>query len=172
MKPLYLSLIGIFALGIIISAVYASTVAAGPPDSKTVQFGRDPGNRPPVGRPCNEDPAPGKPSCFPGDHDESAEADDVLVPRTVAISAGGSVLFDNAGGVHRVTVYDAGTKPKDIDTSNIVSRHIDDDTGRLDWGSPGDDLQFQFDEPGKYLIICSFQSHFENREMYGYVIVK
>ena len=163
---------GIFALGIIISAAYVTTVAAGPPDSKTVKFGQNPGNRPPPGRPCEEDPAPGKPSCFPSDHDESAEADDTLVPRTVAVSAGGSVLFDNAGGVHRVTVYDAGTKPKDIDSSLGAGIDIDDPTDRLAWGARRADLQFQFDEPGKYLIICSFRSHFEDREMYGYVIVK
>ena len=52
---------------------------------------------------------------------------------------------------------------------------IDDDTNRVAsythaCGGPWS-VERQFDEPGKYLVICAFLPHFEV-QMYGWVIVR
>lgn len=144
-------------------------------DSAEVEFGRnDLGERPPTVRPdCTDDPieSPGPPECFDSNHDDSAFANDSLYPRTVVISAGGEVLFDNAGGKHRVAVYDAGTEPGDI-TVNGPGPNVNDGDDRLALGVEAADLTFVFADPGRYLIICNFAPHFTGRNMYGWVIVQ
>lgn len=147
------------------------TALAGPPLEATVNFGQEG-----VGSSANN------PNGLARGHDESGEAVDNLVPRTAVISAGGEVLFDNAGGVHQVAIYGDGTSPDDIDIDDkiaippffggVAKRFIDDDTNRLDKGSVAGDLTFVFDEPGTYLIICTFDGHFVGRDMYGWVRVK
>lgn len=117
-------------------------------------------------------------------HDQSAHAKDNVVPRTVVIDKGGKVTF-NTFGVHQIGIYAPGTEPEDIDTSDLVQMPancpafapllIDDDTNRVAsythaCGGPWS-VERQFDEPGKYLVICAFLPHFEV-QMYGWVIVR
>ena len=52
-------------------------------------------------------------------HDQSAHADDNMVPRTVVIDKGGTVTF-NTFGVHQIGIYAPGTEPGDIDTTDLV----------------------------------------------------
>lgn len=139
--------------------------------SATVQFGQ-----PNVGSP------------FPptSGHDSSAHAADNLVPRTVVIDKGGTVTF-NTFGVHQVAIYDSGTEPDDIDTSDLVltpagcpkpmgqALLINDDTNRValyaqPCGGPRT-VEHTFDEAGRYLVICAFLPHFQF-QMYGWVIVR
>jgi plastocyanin len=118
-------------------------------------------------------------------HDSSSHAVDNMVPRTVVIAKGGTVTF-NTFGVHEVAIYAPGTEPKDIDTSKLKQMPancphppgpgllIDDDTNRIalyeqPCGGPRQ-VQHQFTEPGRYLVICAFLPHFEV-QMWGWVIV-
>ena len=120
-------------------------------------------------------------------HDQSAHAVDNMVPRTVVIDRGGTVTF-NTFGVHEVAIYAPGTNPEDIDTSDLVLTPagcpkpmgapllIDDDTNRValyaqPCGPAPRQVTHQFDEPGRYLVICAFLPHFEVG-MYGWVIVR
>jgi plastocyanin len=141
----------------------------------TVQFGQ-----PNVGSP------------FPptSGHDQSAHAVDNMVPRTVVIDKGGTVTF-NTFGVHQVAIYAPGTEPGDIDTTDLVLTPagcpkpgpppgapllIDDETNRIanypQACVPGPrTVTHTFDEPGRYLVICSFLPHFQV-QMYGWVIVR
>lgn len=164
-------IIGALALALIGAAMFSQGVGlAGPPGSASVNFGQEG-----VGSLANN------PNELARGHDESGEAVDTLVPRTVVISAGGEVSFKNAGGVHQIAIYGDGTSPDDIDTDDKIGippffggapRFINDDTNRLDVGAVAGDLSFVFDEPGKYLIICAFEGHFVGRDMYGWVQVK
>ena len=138
----------------------------------TVQFGQ-----PNVGSP------------FPptSGHDRSAHAVDNLVPRTVVIDKGGTVTF-RTFGVHQVAVYDDGTEPDDIDTSDLIltpagcpkpmgaALMIDDDTNRIavypqPCGPAPREVTHTFPDAGRYLVICAFLPHFEV-QMYGWVIVR
>ena len=115
-------------------------------------------------------------------HDQSGHAKDSLFPREVVIDQGGTVTFPMSGGVHQVAIYDDGTSPKDIDTGitktgcfNVPL--IDDSDGRIAvlsdqpcaGGNPSP--SYQFDTPGRYLVICTFLPHFEVG-MYGWVTVR
>jgi plastocyanin len=109
-----------------------------------------------------------------------------MLPRTVVIDQGGTVTI-NTFGVHQVSIYDDGTQPDDIDTTDLILTAagcpkpggapllIDDETNRIQaWNQPcGGPRQVTptFPEPGKYLVICSFLPHFEV-QMYGWVIVR
>lgn len=153
---------GLTVLAGMLLLVVASSfpVAAGPPDSAVMEFGRD------LGSGCNP------PECF---DDASFHADDKIVPGAVAISAGGEVTF-NINGFHQVAIYEPGTKPADIDTGILLfDFFIDDPNGRVELGLPafaGPRAEtFTFDEPGKYLVICTVLPHFEEAQMWGWVIV-
>jgi plastocyanin len=136
--------------------------------SATIQFGK-----PNVGSPFPPVPP----------HDQSAHAKDDMVPRTVVIDKGGTVTI-NTFGVHEVAIYDDGTEPEDIDTTDLVFMPagcpnapllMNDDTNRLalyaqPCGGPRQ-VVHQFPDPGKYLVICAFLPHFEV-QMYGWVIVR
>jgi plastocyanin len=150
--------------------------AANTPLSATVQFGR-----PNSGSPFPPDPP----------HDQSAHAEDNLVPRTVVIKAGGTVTFQVAAAVHQIAIYDSGTEPEDIDTSVVTNLNtfagcvgppvvmaplvINDSTNRIatypvPCFTPATRTH-TFNTPGRYLVICAFLPHF-NVQMYGWVIVK
>jgi plastocyanin len=122
-------------------------------------------------------------------HDHSSQAKDLLIPRTVVISAGGQVEFE-IDPFHRVNVYRAGTAPDDIDVSKLINFVsgpvfipnfvIDDPTNRIAQSPP---FQFAIDQtwttpvgtfntPGRYLVMCNFLPHFVANDMYGWVIVK
>jgi len=120
-------------------------------------------------------------------HDQSAHAVDNMVPRTVVIDRGGKVTF-NTFGVHEVAIYEPGVTPEDIDTTALVLTPtgcpkpngapllIDDDTNRValyaqPCGPAPRQVEHQFDEPGRYLVICAFLPHFQVG-MYGWVIVR
>lgn len=123
----------------------------------------------------------------PGEHDRSSHAKDAMNPRTVVISAGGTVKFTYMPA-HSVAVYEPGTQPGDIDTSLLdfsipfFPPVIDDPDGRLDrvpvnttFADPTPmplTWEFTFNEPGRYLIICEVLPHFADNDMYGWVIVK
>lgn len=113
----------------------------------------------------------------PAEHDSSFNGEDNIIPRTVVISAGGSVTFD-IDGFHQAAVYRAGTTPDDITVpafppeSNIF---VNDANGRVflgPVGAPSTTSAGTFATPGKYLMICNVTPHFAFANMYGWVIVK
>lgn len=146
------------------------------PLAATIQFGQD------VGSP------------FPPDsgHDQSGHAADKLVPRTVVIANGGTVTFNVPPNVHQIAIYEPGTEPEDIDTSALTTLAafagcagdpvvnaplvIDDATNRvaaypIPCFAPAQQTH-TFTSPGRYLVICAFLPHFEEAQMYGWVIVR
>ena len=146
--------------------------AADPPLTATVRFGQEnvANDIPPVGHPGSA----------------AHHAVDSIVPRTVVISQGGMVTFNIEGPAHQIAVYQTGTKPSDIDTSLLTGGGagcppvplINDPVGRIAIlgvqpcaGGPTQ-VHFTFDEPGRYLIICTFLPHFADNDMYGWVIVR
>jgi plastocyanin len=133
---------------------------AGPLDSATMVFGR-----PDLGSGCN----------FPCEDDASFHAVDKVQPGTVAISVGGTVTFDIVG-FHQVAIYEPGIAPKDIEPDDKTFPFVNDPNGRIFLGNPpipplDPDASFTFTEPGKYLVICNITPHFEEAQMWGWVIV-
>ena len=122
----------------------------------TMRFGR-----PEVGSGCN----------FPCDDDHSFHAVDRIAPKSVAISAGDTVEFD-VDGFHQVAVYEPGIRPRDIEPNPATFPFVEDPGGRLAIGVPTVDFAYTFDEPGKYLVICSITPHFEEAQMWAWVIVR
>ena len=168
-------LLTVVLLLLLILAVAVPAVAS-PPDTAYVQFG---------------DANAGSPFPPDAEHDRSFHASDKMVPRTAAISAGGSVTF----GIlpfHQVAIYGPGKKPKDIVISPgtlddlvvpfppflIPDVIINDPAGRValalplgfvptEWTTPAG----TFDQPGRYLVICTTLPHFAEADMYGWVNV-
>ncbi|HVS13881.1 MAG TPA: hypothetical protein VMV46_08155 [Thermoanaerobaculia bacterium] len=121
-----------------------------------------------------------------------------MVPRTVVISAGGQVKF-NVAPIHRVAIYEPETRIADIlanledgDASfvdlvfpfGVPNFSVDDPEGRLAVSPPADLSQLSpvplqwttpaglFDQPGRYLVICTTAPHLIDNDMFGWVIVK
>ena len=158
-----------FAIGLVLGvtalALLAPAVLAGPDASATVRFGNDD-----VGSP------------FPPitEHDNSGSGKFNLIPRTVAISQGGTVTYDIfvRFGFHQPMVYAVGTTPEDIeggfpflnDTGGLLATGpaVPAAQGTATWSTPAG----TFDEPGRYLVLCNFAPHFEEFDMYGWVQVK
>lgn len=126
----------------------------------------------------------GSPFPPPEGHDASTHAQDAMQPRTVVISAGGVVTF-HIEAFHNVAIYEDGTQPEDIDTSQLEPAGtpfpfpplVNDPSGRLartDLALPGTAGPFEwtFDTPGRYLVICEVLPHFTDGDMYGWVIVQ
>lgn len=136
-------------------------VLANPPLSATVQFGLEFGD---VGSP------------FPPSHDESFHAYVKIQPETVVIAAGGEVTFEMASiPPHSIGIYADGKTPGDIDSAQVDGGGlINDDAGDLlfSTGITTSTQTYQFDAPGRYLVICRVVGHFEHANMYGWVIVK
>lgn len=122
----------------------------------------------------------------PGQHDQSFHAFDKLRPGTVVIQRGGSVTYE-IDPCHQPAVYSPGTLPSDIDVSLLEPvgvppcppDRINDPTGRLALAPPQSLVEKEwttppgtFDQPGKYLVICTTFVHFQFAKMYGWVIVK
>jgi plastocyanin len=129
----------------------------------------------------------------PSGHDASYHAKDKAFPRTVVISAGGTVTFE-MGVFHQAAIYADGVRPEDIDPSStidltapppappgtiIIPDFIIDDANQrtalspfsfapMTWTSPPG----TFDNPGRYLVICTVLPHFVQANMYAWVIVK
>jgi plastocyanin len=165
---------------VLVLLVVPFTVSAAPPTHAHVHFGDENAGSP-----------------FPPDHDRSFHATDKMVPRTVVISQGGSVTF-NTTPPHQIAIYKPGTLPEDINlhpdfledlvlpsppfppNTIIPDILIDDPVGRVvlgpdpdffghvEWTTPAG----TFDEPGRYLVICTILPHFAEADMYGWVIVK
>jgi hypothetical protein len=147
----------IAAIGLLVPTV----VVAGPGSSATTTFGNLKAGSP----------------FPPAEHDSSFNGEDNIIPRTVVISAGGSVTFD-IDGFHQPAVYEAGTTPGDITVppfppeSNIF---INDSDGRSflgPVGAPSTTGPGTFATPGRYLMICNVTPHFAFAKMYGWIIVK
>ena len=128
---------------------------AGPPDTATMVFGR-----PDLGSGCN----------FPCEDDASFHAVDKVQPGTVAISVGGTVTFDMEG-FHQVAIYEPGIAPQDIEPDDNSFPFVNDPNGLIFLGGLMVDETFTFTEPGKYLVICNITPHFEEAQMWGWVIV-
>ena len=148
---------------------HPSLSAAGLPSSAVMRFG---------------DPKAGSPFAPADGHDNSVHAKDKMVPRTVTIAAGGTVTFEVAP-IHRVAVYDDGTEPEDISLANLLPApilgipgfQIDDPVGRLALQDAANfvvprTFSYQFDTPGRYLVICITTPHFVEGDMWGWVIVQ
>jgi plastocyanin len=160
------------ALFVLVGAalIVPAVVLAGPGSSATVQYGK---------------PNTGT-SFEPGEHDSSFRAYDKLNPRTVKISAGGSVNFELVGFPHQVAVYNLGVGPEDVqvppfgppDDPNFENLFINADStglkflGASPFGPPQGTETVTFAAPGKYLMICNFTPHFAFAKMYGWVDVK
>ena len=151
-------------------------VIATPPEDAHVHFGDENAGSP-----------------FGPEHDQSFHAVDKMVPRTVVISQGGSVTF-SITPPHQIAIYEPGTTPKDINLHpdflddlavpflpfNIPDILINYPEGRValspapsfightEWTTPDG----TFNEPGRYLVICTILPHFAAADMYGWVIVK
>ena len=149
------------AIAVVIIALLALPLVtlAGPPDSATMKFGR-----PDLGSGCN----------FPCVDDASFHAVDKIEPGSVSISAGGTVYFEVIG-FHQVAIYEPGIKPKDIEPDDTAFPFVNDADGRIFVGgfNPAATFvdSFTFEEPGKYLVICNITPHFEEAQMWGWVIV-
>lgn len=122
----------------------------------------------------------------PAVHDRSFHAKDKIVPRTVTIDRGGEVRFE-IGPEHQVAIFEPGTEPEDIDATQTVEdpalpgplERIVFDEGRvaLSPGPTGGHTTWTtpdgtFDEPGRYLMICTTNLHFLDAEMYGWIEVR
>ncbi|HJS74123.1 MAG TPA: hypothetical protein VJ921_07555 [Vicinamibacteria bacterium] len=107
-----------------------------------------------------------------------------LIPNVVTIKAGGTVDFIIAG-FHVLAIYGPGTRPEDIDETNVeplpgappdLPPVIADPNDRVYRGLnpiplPQDRVEVvQFNRRGTYLVICAFLPHFED-EMWGFVRV-
>jgi plastocyanin len=126
----------------------------------------------------------------PDEHDGSGHARDHVYPREVVIARGGQVAF-HIDPVHQVAVYEPGTEPGDIRVDPTTLEDVDlgpfvlpnfrinDPTNRIvlgppqqlfdqDWTTPSG----TFDQPGRYLVICTTTPHFLASKMYGWVTVK
>jgi hypothetical protein len=131
----------------------------------------------------------GSPFPPPSGHDRSTQAQDLMIPRTVVIDAGGRVTF-RIDPIHRVNIYKPGTVPSDINTSLLIDFNtpqlfipkfvIDDATNRIEQSPPFSVIAEQvwtsspgtFSKPGRYFVMCSFLPHFADNSMYGWVIVR
>ena len=151
------------------SAIRANDLVTQPASvgGATIQFGQ---------------PDAGSPFPPSASHDESSNAIDNLVPRTVVIDVGETVTFQVPAGAHQIAIYEPGVEPANIDTSLLTAlcpgpaaRLINDPSGRVALithacGSAWD-AQYTFTEPGRYLVICAFLPHFQVG-MYGWVEVR
>jgi len=121
----------------------------------------------------------------PGEHDQSSNAKDNIVPRNVTVPVGTDVRFV-VQGLHLPAIYDVGTTPDSLSTAPSAPAPncqpplptIADQPGQL-WQvgacvAPGTTVTAPgaiFDRPGRYLVICEIQPHFLTG-MYGWVTVR
>ena len=158
------------AVSIAFLILFGTQALAKPPLHATMQFGNT-----------------GTGSDFPPQlgHDQSIHAEDKLVPRTVTISAGGTVAFVLSNPIHGIAVYAPGTTVAGLDTSTAsplggqcppVPFLNDANNRRVQFpplcagGNPVGSYQFM--APGRYLVICTFLPHLYDADMFGWVIVK
>jgi hypothetical protein len=134
----------------------------------------------------------GSPFPPPSGHDHSGHAQHKMFPRILTIARGGSVTFE-IYPIHQPAIYSPGKEPQDVVVAEpglgdltlpclpqtLTDFVIDDPAGRValappqtceekEWTSPPG----TFDQPGRYLVICTTRPHFVDDQMYGWVIVK
>ena len=127
----------------------------------------------------------GLPEACPG---EDCDAADRLQPLGARVPSGETVRFNINAISHQVAIYGPGTRVGNIDTAIVgglvgtpgAQRIIMDPNGRVG-ASPALPFEtlaaptWEWDTtravPGTYLIICTFQPHFDSG-MYGWVIVE
>jgi len=157
------------ATAAIAGLVIAAGVTASPDSTATVRFGN---------------PTAGSPFPPPDGHDASSNAKDNLTPRTVVISALGSVAYTiERDGFHQPVVYAAGTEPGDIAVPAFPPEFFITNPGAPpafpqiakgplhEPGTPEVTWTTSFTEPGRYLVICNLTPHFGFFKMYGWVVV-
>jgi plastocyanin len=125
-----------------------------------------------------------------GPEHPSSHSFDNIIPNTVVIRAGGTVTFEVVLP-HKVAIYEPGTTPEDIrlipgvtllnhvgppGPPFIPNFYLDEPNGRLFLDpapafGPPHSVQYTFEQPGKYLVICAIAPHFEIK-MYAWVDVK
>lgn len=145
-------------VGLLFTVTTLSALAA-PPDTATVAFGDES-----VGSGKND---PGN-DVF---HDSSFKANDKIRPRSVVISAGGSVDF-NVDGFHQVAVCGEGVELEDVAIPPFPPNLFVDDPQCPAAAAVTQSTSVSFDEPGRYLVICNITPHLAESGMYSYVIVK
>lgn len=103
-------------------------------------------------------------------------------PSLVSVRPGTTINFENVGAPHVVAIYDSGLN-KNGTTNNLTTLRdvtyqvgvapsvIDDPDGRLAIGGSGASVEYTFDQPGQYLVICAFRPHLENFAQATYVVV-
>jgi plastocyanin len=192
MKRLTISLICVVTFVGMALSVFSATADDRRSDNATVSFGLwDP----------NKDDLKGAPlDRLLGDPPMGVGVHDIIIPQNVTIKEGDAVNFIIGGG-HVLTIYDDGTKPRDIDTSVIepaancpttAGGVINDPTDRIYRGpcfstnvgtTPSTTIVrrdgvevVQFSKPGTYLVICARNNHFINSttgefQMFGFVKV-
>jgi plastocyanin len=134
----------------------------------------------------------GSPFPPPSGHDHSGHASHKMFPRTVTIARGGSVTFE-VDEIHQPAIYAPGKEPKDVVITDqtlqdltlpclpqtLTDFVINDPVGRValappqacdesEWTTPAG----TFEQPGRYLVICTTRPHFVDDQMYGWVVVK
>lgn len=105
-----------------------------------------------------------------GAHDQSFHARDRMIPGSVTINAGETVTFKMFIG-HRLSIYDDGTMPDDIQrTPGPLLLYP---VNRLFLQPlPAPQYTLRFMRPGKYLVVCAINTHFFDANMWGWVHVK
>lgn len=161
-----LAAMAVVALLVVGWLVARATAGDGKEESIEVQFGMEHAGSP-----------------FPpgAEHDASDHARDSIVPRNIVIERGGSVTFE-VEPFHNPAVYAPGKTPETVVVSDATLEDltlpcvqepltdfvINDPEGRLALG-PGQSCEEQswttppgtFEEPGKYLLICTTTPHFK-----------
>lgn len=137
-------------------ALSATPVTAGPGDI-TVRFGM-----PAVGSDCTP------PACF---DDASFHAKDTIIPGALSIPVGSTVTAAVAG-FHQAILYEAGTRPRDIEPDPAAFPFVNDPNGVIAAAPPLVNLTYTFTSSGTYLLICNLAPHFEEARMYAWVHVR
>ena len=126
-----------------------------------------------------------------GPEHPSSHARDNISPNTVVIQAGGTVTFEVLAP-HKVAIYEPGVEPEDIrlipgvtlfdqvgppGPPFVPNFFIDEPIGRifLDPAAafgPPHSVDWTFDDPGRYLVICAVTPHFTAFKMYAWVEVR
>jgi len=92
-----------------------------------------------------------------------------LEPHNVFILEGDSVFFD--GGVpHTVVIYRLGITPDEVvllGNGRVNNADPTEQANRLVTGADNGNVTYQFDEAGRYLVICSRGTHFSADGMFG-----
>ena len=103
--------------------------------------------------------------------DQSVHADDRMIPGTVVINPGETITFKGTTN-HRLAIYAPGVTPDEVLNLN-PGAFVLYPVGRL-YLQPNTfpQVNLTFLTPGKYLVICAIKTHFFNRNMWGWVIVR